>query len=398
MRNLRLCRGSKLALNDARFRLILLHRQTKFNSKIANTFFSLNSMNIVLCYPVEDRHLALYRSLFPDANFVNAGQEQIAVRLPEADIFVGHAKVPVPWDAVVAQGRLKLILSSAAGLDHCLVPSVIQSEEITVCSASGLFANQVGEQTLALLLGLLRGLPTFFQQAQRREFIRRPTDDLHGKRIGVVGLGGNGRRLVELLAPYGCEIIATDHYPVRKPAEVQELWPASRLLELAGRSDILILCLPLNESTHKVIDGAVIRSMPRGGYLINVARGQVVDEQSLILALEDGHLAGAGLDVTYTEPLPPDNRLWELDNTIITPHVGAQAASRVDDSTALAIENLQRYFDGRRLLNQVDKTLGFPHPDVMAFNQGFQPDLRRFASFENLDTLRAFPKTANKNG
>ncbi|MFO0943850.1 MAG: NAD(P)-dependent oxidoreductase [Pirellulales bacterium] len=99
-----------------------------------------------------------------------------------------------------------------------------------------------------------------------------------------------------------------------------------------------------------------------------MARGQVVDEPALIAALQDGHLAGAGVDVTYEEPLPTSSPLWTLPNVIITPHVGAQAASRVDDSTRLAVQNLERYFANQPLVNIVDKRLGFPHPDVMAIN------------------------------
>lgn len=324
--------------------------------------------NIVLCYPVETRHLELYAKHFPDARIIDAGQERIGEEIFQADIFVGHAKVPVDWPSVVAQGRLKLIQSSAAGLDHCLVPSVIDSD-IPVCSASGLFAHQVGEQTLALLLGLLRGLPIFFRQALAKEFVRRPTDDLRGKRVGIVGMGGNGRRLAQLLAPFGVSLRATDYFPVRKPPELLELWGAERLQELASMSDILILALPLNEATQRLISESVMRAMPRGGYLINVARGQVVDEEALVRVLQDGHLSGAGVDVTYVEPLPAESPLWEMPNVIITPHVGAQAASRVDDSTQLAIENLSRFARGERLLNRVDKKLGFPHPDVMAVNQ-----------------------------
>lgn len=324
--------------------------------------------NIALCYPVESRHLERYAKHFPDARIIDAGQERIAEEIFQADIFVGHAKVPVDWPSVVAQGRLKLIQSSAAGLDHCLVPAVIDSD-IPVCSASGLFAHQVGEQTLALLLGLLRGLPIFFRQALVKEFVRRPTDDLRGKRIGIVGMGGNGRRLAQLLAPFDVVLRATDYFPVRKPPEVLELWGAERLQELASMSDILILALPLNEATHRLISEPVLRAMPRGGYLINVARGQVVDEEALVRALQDGHLSGAGVDVAYVEPLPAESPLWEMPNVIITPHVGAQAASRVDDSTQLAIENLSRFGRGERLLNRVDKKLGFPHPDVMAVNQ-----------------------------
>ncbi len=325
-------------------------------------------MNIVLCYPVEDRHLAALRAAAPDANIIDAGQDGIGSAIFDADIFIGHAKVPVDWEEVVRRGRLKWIQSSAAGLDHCLVPAVIHSD-ITVCSASGLFADQVGEQALALMLGLLRGLPTFFRQAQRKEFVRRPTGDLHGKTVGIVGLGGNGRRLAELLAPFRVRIVATDYFPVRKPPHVAHLWPADSLPELATIADVLILCLPLNKHTEKLIGTEVLSGLPIGALLINVARGQVVDEQALVSALKSGHLAGAGLDVTYEEPLPVTSELWELPNVIITPHVGAQSRSRVDDSTRLACNNLKRYFEGRPLLNLVDKSLGFPHPDVMAINQ-----------------------------
>jgi phosphoglycerate dehydrogenase-like enzyme len=269
---------------------------------------------------------------------------------------------------VVRRGRLRLIQSSAAGLDHCLVPSVIASD-IQVCSASGLFANQVAEQALALLLGLLRGLPVFFRQSLRREFVRQPTDELHGKRVGIIGFGGNGRRLAEVLSVFGVSMQACDYFPVRKPDYVESLWSADSLLQVAEHSQVLILCLPLNASTFKLIDRRVFAALPRGAYLINVARGQVVDEPDLIAALESGHLAGAGLDVTFEEPLPPDSPLWNMENVIISPHVGAQSASRVDDSTRLACENLRRFVDGRPLLNIVDKTLGFPHPDVMAVNR-----------------------------
>lgn len=312
--------------------------------------------------------MAAYQAAFEDCEIINAGQEGIGEKIHDADVFVGHAKVPVDWESVVAQGRLKLIQSSAAGLDHCLVPSVIDSP-IEVCSASGLFANQVAEQTLALLLGLLRGLPVFFQQQQEKSFVRRPTDDLHGKRVGIVGLGGNGRRLADVLSVFQVTTWATDLYPVRKPDSVAELLPATELQRLAQRSDVLILALPLNANTQQLISDSVLGNMPQGSYLINVARGKVVDEPALVKHLENGHLAGAGVDVTYEEPLPASSRLWDLPNVIITPHVGAQAATRVDDSTQFAIRNLKRYFAQQSLLNIVDKKLGFPHPDVMAVNQ-----------------------------
>ncbi len=321
-------------------------------------------MRIVLCYPVEPAHLAQIRAAWPGAEVVDAGQERIATELGTADIFCGHAKVPVPWEEVVEAGRLRWIQSSAAGLDHCLVPSVIASD-IRVSSASGVLARQVADHTMALMAGLLRDLPTFFRAQQKHEFIRRPTRDLHGATIGIVGLGGNGRRLAKVLKPFETTIIATDWYPESKPDYVDELLPADALDDLLPRADVLILAAPLNEYTRGMIDARRLRLLPTEAVLINVARGPLVVENDLIEVLESGHLWGAGVDVTEVEPLVEESRLWDLPNVIITPHVGGQRASRIDDMTNLLCRNLKRYQSGEPLINRVDKQLGFPEPGAM---------------------------------
>ncbi|MCH5374746.1 MAG: D-2-hydroxyacid dehydrogenase, partial [Planctomycetes bacterium] len=261
-------------------------------------------MHIVLCYAVQPSYLDRIHAAMPGARITNAGQQGIPEAILDADIYCGHAKErPVPWEDVVRQGRLKWIQSSAAGLDHCLAPPVIDSD-IAVTSASGLFANQVAEQTMALLLGVVRNLPEFFRQTTRREFIRRPTRDLYGSTVGIVGFGGNGRRIAEVLAPYHVRILATDVYPVRKPDHVAELWPADRLDDLLREVDILILALPLNEDTRGIIAARELSLLSPGSLVINVARGPCVVEADLISALQSGHLGGAGVDVTEVEPLP----------------------------------------------------------------------------------------------
>jgi phosphoglycerate dehydrogenase-like enzyme len=318
-------------------------------------------MRIVLCYPIEPRHLAQIQAAAPGHEVVDAGQERIAAELPTADVFCGHAKVPVPWSEVVRLGRLQWIQSSAAGLDHCLVPEVIASS-IVVTSASGLFADQVAEQTLALLLGLLRSLPAFFRAQQAREFVRRPTRDLHYATVGIVGLGGNGTRIAQVLRPFKTRILATDMFADEQPPCVDALWPADQLDRLLAESDVVILCMPLNAQTQGMIAARELARMKRGAILINVARGPVVVEADLVAALRAGHLGGAGLDVTQVEPLAADSPLWDLPSVIITPHVGAQSARRADDTTDLVCENLRRYLAGRPLVNLVDKRLGYPTP------------------------------------
>jgi phosphoglycerate dehydrogenase-like enzyme len=317
-------------------------------------------MRIVLCYPVEQKHVEQISAAMPEAEVIDAGQERIAEELFAADIFCGHAKVPVDWDGVVRQGRLRWIQSSAAGMDHCLVPSVIESD-MTVSSASGVLSDQVAEHTIALLTAFTRSLPTYFRAQQKREFIRRPTRDLTRATVGIVGLGGVGRRLAELLAAFQCRIMATDLFPVDKPAQVESLWPADKLLEMLPLVDVLSLHAPLNEATRGMIDAAAIAKMKEGSLLANLARGPLVAHDDMVAALQCGHLAGAVMDVTDPEPLPPTSPLWDMPNVIITPHVGGQAAWRIDAMTNLFCRNLRRWQKGLPLINHLcDKRLGFP--------------------------------------
>lgn len=320
-------------------------------------------MRIVLCYPVEPRHVAEIAAVAPAAEIVDAGQERVAVELPEADIFCGHPKVPVPWDRVVDRGRLRWIQSSAAGLDHCLVPVVVDSDVI-VTSASGVLADQVSEHAVGLAIACTRRLPLFLAQQAAREFVRRPTRDLTGATVGIVGLGGVGRRLAQVLAPFRVRILATDWFPVRKPPEVEFLGPPATLPDVLAAVDILFLCAPLTEQTRGMIDSAAIARMKRGSILVNVARGPLVDAAALADALASGQLDSAAVDVTPEEPPAADSPLWRAPRLIITPHVAGQSGRRIDAMTEFFCDNLRRHQDGRPLKNLVDKRLGFPEPAV----------------------------------
>ena len=326
-------------------------------------------MRIVLCYPVEPRHVAAIAAVAPDAELVDAGQERVAVELPEADVFCGHPKVPVPWDRVVGHGRLQWIQSSAAGLDHCLVPVVVESGLI-VTSASGVLADQVSEHAVGLAVACTRRLPLFLAQQAGREFVRRPTRDLTGATVGIIGFGGVGRRLAEVLAPFRVRILATDWFPVRKPPGVEFLGPPAALPEVLARVDVLFLTAPLTEHTRGMIDAAALARMKRGAILVNVARGPLVDPAALVAALESGQLDSAALDVTPEEPPPADSPLWGAPRLIITPHVAGQSGRRIDAMTEFFCDNLRRYREGRPLRNLVDKRLGFPEPPGAGLEPG----------------------------
>ena len=316
-------------------------------------------MRLVLCYPVEPRHVSQIAAVGPHLELVDAGQERIAELIHTADLFCGHAKVPVDWDRVVEQGRLKWTQSSAAGLDWLLVPSVIESPMI-VTSASGVLGDQVAEHTVAILTAITRSLPVFFRAQQKKEYIRLPTRDLHHSTVGIVGFGGVGRRVAEVLAPFKTRIIATDVFPIEKPAHVAELWPVDRLDDLLAQADIVILCLPLNSQTEWMFGREQFAKMKPGTIFLNMARGRLVVDHALVEALESGHLFAAGADVAAEEPLPTESKLWELPNMLLTPHVAGQSARRSDNMTDFFCDNLRRYLNGEPLRNLVDKRLGFP--------------------------------------
>ncbi len=317
-------------------------------------------MRIVLCYPVESRHCQQISAAMPSAEVVDAGQEGVAEALFSADIYCGHAKVPVDWDRVIAQGRLQWIQSSAAGMDHCLVPSVIESP-IPVTSASGVLAEQVAEHTTALVTAWFRSLPVFFRAQQTKEYIRRPTRDFSRSTVGIVGFGGVGRRVARVLAPMAGRILATDVFPVDRPEWVEALWNADRLDDLLEAADVVILSAPLNDLTDGMFGAAQLGKMKPDALLVNVGRGRLLITDDLVSALQSEQIAGAVLDVADPEPLPPEHPLWARPDVIITPHVAGQSVRRIDNMTNFFCENLRRWQEDRPLMNLLtEKRLGFP--------------------------------------
>jgi D-3-phosphoglycerate dehydrogenase len=324
--------------------------------------------NIVLCFPLQESHVDQIRKVSgDDYHVIVSSQETIGRDIFDADIFCGHAKTPVDWEEVVSQNRLRWIQSSAAGLDHCLVPSVIESP-IVVSGCSALFANQVAETTVALLIGLIRRLPVFFRAQQAREYVRRPTDDLFGKTVAILGFGGNGQRIAQVLRPMVGRILASDWFPDACAAHVEsglidEIFSYQHADQMLPQADVVIVTLPLSETNERSFGDVQFARCKPGTYFVNVGRGSVVQQDALIRHLENKHLGAAGLDVADPEPIEADSPLWDMENVIITPHVGAQSQRRIPVTVDLFCENLNRFRDGLSPLNLVEKTLGFPRPE-----------------------------------
>ena len=330
----------------------------------------LTTKKIVTCFPITPEQVETVRQVASgEFELLEASHESIHEDIFEADIFFGHAKgEPVDWAKVVDQGKLKWIQSSAAGLDHCLSPEVIDCDSILVSGCSGLFAPQVAETSMALLMGLVRSLPVFFEAKAKREYIRRFTDEIFGKTVGIVGFGGNGQQVAKTLRSMAGKILATDKFPTSTVVPgfeglAERVYSDSELHEMLPQCDVVIATLPLSDENEQLISDDQFSLMPNGSYFINVGRGSVVDQGALIRALESGHLAGAGIDVANPEPIEPDSKLWEFPNVIITPHIGAQSVHRVPRTIDLFCKNFPKFMAGETLTNLVDKQLGFPRPE-----------------------------------
>jgi phosphoglycerate dehydrogenase-like enzyme len=187
-----------------------------------------------------------------------------------------------------------------------------------------------------------------------------PLEDLYGKTLGLVGLGGIGTETARR-AHYGfsMKILAVDPKPLPKPEFVAELREPGWLMEMVPQVDVLMSAAPLTKETRLMFNESVFRKMKPTSYFINVSRGGLVDQDALARALHGQWIRGAGLDVTTPEPMPPENPLWNCPNLVITPHNSGGAAIRQVRLIALVAENVRRYSHGLPLLNVVDKTRGY---------------------------------------
>jgi phosphoglycerate dehydrogenase-like enzyme len=283
--------------------------------------------------------------------------EELVRRLPEADVLV----VSGLWknDLVAAAHKLRLIQSISAGTDQ-YDPALLRQRGIRLASAAGVNAAAVAEHAMALMLALARRIPEARDNQNARHWrgmiseIGAREDQLSGKTLLIVGLGRIGLRLAHLAKAFDMRVIATKRDPSTGGHGADAVYGQDRLLELLGQADIVALTCPLTPQTEHLIDGAALAAMKPTAHLVNVARGRVVDEDALIAALRQRRIAGAGLDVTREEPLPPSSPLWALPQVLITPHSAGETQRYEDAVIDILLENLERLWRGETALrNQV---------------------------------------------
>ncbi len=283
-------------------------------------------------------------------------KSKLDVLLAEAEIFFGW----LPDNFMVRTPRLKWAQLMSAGADRWLNTGIMESSVI-LTNVSGIHATPISEFVLGLMLMCVKQAPLCFQLKQAKEWRRVTPSVLRGKTVGVVGLGSIGREVARLTKAFGMRVLATRRSAkgTERARYVDIMFPPGQLAHLLAESDFVVIAVPLTHETRKLIGEKELRAMKPTAYLINIARGGIIDEAALIHALEENWIAGAGLDVFATEPLPVTSRLWELPNVILSPHISGGHEDYMIRATDVFVENLRRYLNGQKLRNVVDKKKGY---------------------------------------
>ena len=257
--------------------------------------------------------------------------------------------------------KLRWVQSPSAGVEWMWRVPGLQESEVAVTNMRGAHAATIAEHTFAMLLTHTRGLRAFEQKQRDHEWGRgdMALSGIKGLTMGVIGFGNIGRAIAHRATGFEMRVLAVDCESVPAGEGVEEVWPLSRLNELCREADVLAISAPITPSSRGMIGAEQIRQMKRGSYILQMSRGGIVDEPALVDALEEGHLAGAGLDVTATEPLPVGDPLWTAPNLIITPHTSAMSDLKWELVWGILNENVGRFVRGEPLMNLVDKKRGW---------------------------------------
>lgn len=284
--------------------------------------------------------------------------------LPPGEVLQAHvADVEILFgfigeDAISAAPALRWVHQPHAGVEGFMYPA-FKANDVVLTNCRGLYGTQIAEHAFALLLSLTRQIPAQLEFMKTQHWERVPCVELAGMTMGILGLGGIGKAIAARAQAFEFEVIAIDSEPIDKPDTVSQLFGLDALMAFLTKAHSLMVCCPSTPETHKLLSHAQFNQMPDASYVVNVSRGKVIDEDALSAALRSGKLAGAGLDVTYTEPCPPESPLWKQPNVILTSHSAGSSQHIRRRAMQLFIDNLHRYVQGDPLVNVVDKQKGY---------------------------------------
>ncbi len=253
--------------------------------------------------------------------------------------------------------RLKWVQWSGAGVDAVLFPDLVRSD-VVLTNMRGVFDRAMAEYTLGLMLAMAKSFPQTLRLQAGKTWRHRLTESVHGKRALIIGVGSIGREVARLLAAAGLRVSGVGRSRRTQDPVFERIYASGELLDALPAADYVVVVVPSTAQSRGMLGAREFQAM-QGARLINLARGDIIDERALCAALGNGTLAGAALDVFASEPLPESSPLWEMPNVIVSPHMSGDYLDHKRDMADLFIDNLQRYRTGQPLRNVVDKALGF---------------------------------------
>ncbi len=297
---------------------------------------------------------------YPNVQFViPERREDVPTLIADVDAVFGS----ITADELKAAKKLRWVQSSSAGVECIAKAPAIVASDIIVTNMRGAHAATIAEHAFAMLLSLTRALRQFQEFQDHEEWARGQLNNrlvgIKGLTMGIVGFGNIGRQIGKRAAAFEMTVLAIDARPGASGDGVEEVWPLDRLNEMCRASDVLTIAAPITPETRGMIGPVQLGLLKPGSYVLAMSRGGIVDEPALIEALRSGKLAGAGLDVTATEPLPPGDPLWKAPNIIITPHNSPTSKLTTDLVWSMLADNLGRFERGEELANTVDKRAGY---------------------------------------
>jgi len=303
------------------------------------------------------------RKRWPEMRVVHLPDyDQLPAELPDTDIFVGYSMRP---KQLKEAKKLKWIHSTAAGVAQLMYPE-LRDSGILVTNPVGVFSVPMAEHIMGLLLAMARNFPDSVRQQDRAHWSQQDLWDkaqhlteVNGQVLLIVGYGSIGREVAKRAKAFDLRVWGVTRSGKGDGTHLEKMFSAAQLHEALPGADYVLIAAPETGETKRLIGSAELAKMKRGARLINVGRGSLMDEAAVIRALERGELGGAAVDVAETEPLPPDNPLWQAPNLLITPHTSAVSDRLWHRQTALLLSLLERWFDGREMLNRVNFERGY---------------------------------------
>lgn len=336
------------------FLFLLLHNINR------DDFEEANIMYVVSSAKMSKRHQQRLREAHPEHEFhffdnISYITEDFMANV-EILATYGEDLTPAIIDKMP---RLKWIHVLSAGLE--LMPfEPIAERDILVTNARGIHRIQMSEYTLGMILNLVRRSYDFYEQQKRSEWNRDiRVGEAFGKTVGIVGFGAIGDAIAERAKAFGMRVLAMKRTTTNKPNYVDELYTPDQKIEMLRHSDFVVVILPHTPETTHFIGEDELNEMKSSAYLINIARGKIVDSEELLRSVREQKIAGAVLDVFDEEPLPSDHPFWKEENIILTPHVSGRSPNYMQRAVDIFMDNLKEYPNNDQMINVIDPKRGY---------------------------------------